>query len=133
MSYFIELKLSENTNSVHTYSVKKLRCVYERPYNSMSPSASPRCTGIEVTVASPEKTDLFLNDWYISNRKVSGTLDVVSVVALNKKDLIRNIATFKSAVCYYYGEIYSSDEDRYIILHFDADRVATNNIVFKHL
>lgn len=135
MPNFVKLRLNANSDKTKDYVVRKLRCCYERPYNAMTPNASPRCKGVEVTVDAPDKSDLFLTDWYISNRALSGLLAVYNETANNEKksEESRVIASFENACCYYYEEEYITEKYRRITLHFDAEVVTSNEVTFTHL
>lgn len=128
MAYSVVLKLNENSGNGVSFLVKKMRCRFTRAYNAMTPNASPRCQEIELTMESPYKDYPQLTDWYVSNSKQSGSLLVRDGI----KE-VRTIAVFKNASCFYYGETYSSQQNRQITLRFDAETVISNEVEFTHL
>lgn len=119
-----------------------MRCRYERPNTAITPNTSARCTGIEVTVDSPNKEDMLLTDWFVSNRLMSGKIVVCNMEVLTdnkdgsnriKEEEMRVIAEFENAACFYLKETYNVQENRLLTLHFDAETVTSNEVSFVNL
>ncbi|MBQ0049057.1 MAG: hypothetical protein KBT12_02290 [Bacteroidales bacterium] len=139
MAYYVVLKIHELNGPTVNYPVTAFHSNYGRSYNAMTPYSSARCQGIEVTLQFPLASLSLLTDWYISNSKLSGSLDVCDT---DYKDLhgkskpftsLRVIAEFQNARCFYMAENYDNNKRRQMTLRFDAETVKTNSIVFSHL
>lgn len=139
MAYYVVLKIHELNGPTVNYPVKAFHSNYGRTYNAMTPNASARCQGIEVTLQFPLASQALLTDWYISNNKLSGKLvvcdtDYKDQYGRSKPDAeLRAIAEFENARCYYMAEKFDNNANRQMTLRFDAETVTTNTVTFTHL
>lgn len=102
------LRIGDNASALYNKDYLVVECLAHstRGYNTLHPSTVPRCEQIEITIVAPGKTDLELQNWYLSNTVRSGKLsfDLTDAQSGDLKD-VRSIL-FEDANCFSYSEQY---------------------------
>lgn len=131
LSARLEIGEGVDQNYRSKYNLVDCRCHFSREYNHDSPQEDARCESVEITLVSPDKVDLTLYDWYISQDTQNCRL-VFSFTSTNNEQVEEKIVMLEGAKCFGISEVYSIDcENRKLLtLKIMADEVNVNGIYF---
>ncbi len=134
MALSASIQFGDN-NSKHyskTYLVTNYHLHFMRHHNSLATDSKPQCERIDVTIVSPGKSDLNLQEWYINQSNISGRIvfDVNSPL-VSEGGEIREVC-FENAQCFAIEENYhiGSKSRRLLTLSLVADSVSIGNKTF---
>lgn len=108
MQNILTLQLGDNASQHYSneYLLVDCKCRIRKNFNHVMPEGDASCDEIILTVIAPDKSDLTLMDWYISQMSMSGRIVTSTFSATNgNDDEIREIL-FEDAACFAISEVY---------------------------
>ncbi|MBO7419384.1 MAG: hypothetical protein J6U14_10705 [Bacteroidaceae bacterium] len=136
MALTAKLQFGDNKSGRYPseYLVADCHCHFVRGYNHAQPDSDARCERVDLTVVAPNKENLALYDWFITNSVQSGRI-VFETVSVDNNASDSKIITFDDAYCYSLAENYKIDiaEQRLLNLSFVADKITISGIQFDNI
>ena len=106
MAYFGYLKFGDNDSGhfYREYNALDVSVSVGREHSGIRPTGKCYCKSIVVTLVLPDKSDMFLFDWYIEDSLLSGSVVILNPT-LNDEDNT-NVIKFENARCSRISEHY---------------------------
>lgn len=134
MSLMTRLRLGERINASYGREYLVVGCAVHihRDHNTLHPCAKPVCESLEVTVVAPDKTNLELQEWFLSHSLRSGRLEHEIQDLRNPSDTLERHIVFEDAQCFSYHEHYDIREQslRLLTLRIFPKTCVVDNISF---
>lgn len=134
MQNVLTLQLGDNASQHYNneYLLVDCKCRIKKDYNHVMPEGEAFCDEITLSVIAPDKTDLTLMDWYISQMSMSGRIVTTSFSAANNNDGETREIFFEDAMCFAISEVYDINEKcrRILRLEIKPKVSSVDNIKF---
>lgn len=118
------------------YRIVSAQSHFTRQMGRKRPNALARCESITITIVAPEVDDLTIYEWYAKSSSFDGRIvfNIPDYSEKSSEGLIRELY-FENALCVSLSEKYDirAKNKRLLTLKFEAEKVTSNDVVFKHL
>lgn len=134
MPLISHLQFGDNELSIYNrdYMVKDVKCHFKKDYDEFHPTSEALCDYIEVTVFTPGKKDLSLQEWFVDNSCETGRIIVGQSDPNNDAIPVWKQILFQDAQCFSLTENYLIDDKRRTLtLKFVALEVKLEDTEFQ--